>query len=143
MAAYDDLLALIGTPGDECIEWPRARDPRGYGVVWRGGQLQRATHLALDASGAERSELRQCALHSCDNPPCVNPRHLSWGTKGENSRQMARRGRHTGTLQAEQIPTIRQLIDFGCLYEDIARCFNTSRRAIQAIADGQTWEHIK
>ena len=36
------------------------------------------------------------ALHSCDNPPCCNPKHISEGTHAENMQQMSARGRGRG-----------------------------------------------
>jgi len=33
-------------------------------------------------------------LHSCDNPPCINPDHLRVGTNDDNMRDRAERNRH-------------------------------------------------
>lgn len=32
------------------------------------------------------------AMHSCNNPRCVNPSHLSWGTQSRNIKQAYKDG---------------------------------------------------
>jgi hypothetical protein len=93
---------------DECWPWQGDRNKAGYGMVTSnaGGQRRRfLTHrisLTLHL-GRELGEYR--ALHSCDNPPCVNPTHLRPGTDADNIRDKVDRGRMCSEYPKRPRPT--------------------------------------
>ena len=85
-------------PGD-CWEWQAARIPDGYGHFYLDGRLILAHRVALSwAQGVDIPGPEVKALHSCDNPPCVNPAHLRWGSDADNYRDMKDRGREAHAM---------------------------------------------
>lgn len=76
---------------DDCWLWKGANNGRGYGRLRFRGKYYAAHRLAFELSSGKAPQL--CVLHSCDNPPCCNPKHLREGTNEENSLDMIRRGR--------------------------------------------------
>jgi len=78
---------------DECWPWRGQTQGKGYGAFHHKGTLRRATHISLETDGRSRPTEAHFALHSCDNPPCVNPAHLWWGTQLENIQDALSKGR--------------------------------------------------
>jgi hypothetical protein len=81
---------------DECWPWTAAKTPMNYGMVW-GLPLglpytALATHASILLTRNERVPKGMVVKHSCDNPICVNPAHLSVGTYSENAREAFDRG---------------------------------------------------
>lgn len=71
-----------------------------YGL-FRGKRAHRIALLGFDPDGYFPGAW---ALHRCDNPPCVNPEHLRWGTPAQNTQDMLERGRssHPGHYRTDE-----------------------------------------
>jgi hypothetical protein len=78
---------------DKCIEWNLGRVSAGYGVVSLPGSVKYAHRMSFEIFNGKIPPNHK-VLHRCDNPPCVNPRHLFSGTQKDNIDDMVKKGRH-------------------------------------------------
>ena len=81
------LSAAAASSDDKCILWPYGIARGGYGQVWEDGRHVAATHVVLKMVGHDRPSDLHHAAHdptTCNNPSCVNPKHLRWATADEN-----------------------------------------------------------
>lgn len=80
-----------GGPGS-CHVWTGAT-LRGYGKFNFSGKATWSHRVAFFFEHNRWPE--NCVLHSCDNPPCCNPAHLSEGTFKDNTADMIKKGRNS------------------------------------------------
>jgi hypothetical protein len=137
---------------DECWRWIGGRNQDGYGAfgIWvdeNTSKTFRAHRIAYELTKGPIPEgLFVC--HTCDNPPCCNPRHLFLGTNSDNLVDMHRKGRArhpTGEengwakLTWAEVDEIRTLIRNNIPKREIARRFGVSEKTIYLIAQGRRW----
>jgi hypothetical protein len=87
---------MSGGP-DACWPWRGALNSFGYGNVGEDGFTLTASRVAYELTygfippgeGYHGNVVR----HTCDNPPCCNPRHLVLGTQADNNRDRDARRR--------------------------------------------------
>lgn len=87
----DRLMKHIVKTDQDCWEWIGSRNGNGYGLIEHKRKTV-ATH---------RASYREFVgpignfhvLHECDNPPCINPAHLTLGTHKENMYDSIKKGR--------------------------------------------------
>jgi len=89
-------------------------------------------------------------LHSCDNPPCVNPDHLFIGTNLQNRQDSVAKNRQAkgenitaSKLTATDIEQIRVMWNSGRMSQvEIGRLFNVAGSNICRIVSGDGWKHV-
>ena len=86
----------LKSPTDDCLPMPStgSETQDGYPAFSYQGSTEYAHHwIASWHHGRQRRD-DEHVMHSCDNPRCINPRHLSYGTRSENAKDMVAKGRN-------------------------------------------------
>jgi hypothetical protein len=120
-------------PNTGCWLWLGGTTRRGYGRFTAHGDSDTYAHRYALACRTGEPGTGMCALHSCDQPSCVNPDHLRWGTQLDNMADMVRRGRApTGArngatkLADTQVAAFRAAVAGGMPVMDASRRFGIS-----------------
>lgn len=144
---YWSKVAVSGP--DECWIWKAGRSPNGYGVFWDEGKNHRAHRLSLEDAVGPPPDKDSFALHSCDNPPCVNPAHLRWGTAQDNvddrlerTGDMKGENSPTAILTTKDVETIYSMRLEGIGYKRIAETLNLPFGAVEQAYTGNSWKHL-
>lgn len=98
---YERMMRRVTPNAKGCLEYGGSRNDKGYAVVsLGGGRVVYGHRLALAHKlGIDEAKI-VCALHSCDNPCCVNGAHLSHGTHKSNSDDRRSRGRGVTVIRS-------------------------------------------
>lgn len=138
---------------DECWPWTGTTNRQGYGRFGLGPPSNKfvgAHVFACEQVKGPRPE-GMGVLHSCDNPLCCNPKHLSFGTHKQNMEQCKARGRNKwpgvrGEQQGKALLTEAAVREIKANPQisgaAFSRKFKTSRATIYDVRAGRTWMHI-
>ncbi len=85
--------------GHACWFWTASKNKKGYGRLFLRGKCVQAHRVSWEFHNGSQFPAGLFALHSCDNPSCVNPEHIRPGTNTENIREAAAKGRLTRITQ--------------------------------------------
>ena len=156
MATQNDLLDGFGVwhdvePNTGCWLWMRADYTKGYGAVNFDGHTRRAHRVMYSlVCGCVPDGMFVC--HKCDQPSCVNPKHLFIGTAQDNTDDMFGKdrwvmpvvksgvGHHNAKICLESAKEIRSLYSSGVSQRKIAKKFGISQPAVRAVLVGKTWK---
>lgn len=137
---------------EECWNWMASLDDHGYGQFGSkrlGGHFSSHRLSYILTNGPIPDGLFVC--HRCDNPKCINPKHLFLGTPLDNVKDMISKGRgryiitrgedsHFAKISASDVIAIRQ--DPRPTAE-IAQDFNISLNQVRRIKSRENWSHIE
>ena len=136
---------------DACWPFLGSLEKSGYGQFKANGRMLKASRVAfayahnlpLDFSSTIH------VLHSCDNPPCCNKRHLFAGPPQTNAKDRQERGRSAvgerngrSKLQPETVLRIRSLAKQGVKHPRISEELKTNLATVKDIIHRRTWRHL-
>jgi hypothetical protein len=137
-------VAIAGA--DDCWPWLHSRDGKRGTFNYNGCAVTTNRAAYLLARGEIPDGL--WVLHSCDNPPCCNPRHLFLGDRQANVDDAISKRRHahgskvgTSKLTDDQVIVIRSEYRPG-LGIAIAKKYGITPQLVHLIAHGKAWKHI-
>jgi hypothetical protein len=138
------------TKCEECWAWTGNRNKQGYGqlkacccgseTTVRAHRLSWMIHFGTIPDGMD-------VCHTCDTPPCSNPKHLFLGTDLDNALDKVRKGRqmrherHTSAkLKWDNVHEIRRVYSEGRTTQTVlGQRFGVTQILIGKIVRGEIW----
>lgn len=113
------IKEYIKNETNDCIIYP-ILNKEGYGVIQTYEKGRKKHYLVHRVSYSIFYNLElisdEIICHKCDNPSCINPKHLFKGTHKDNSDDKVKKGR-----QAKGIKNGRYKTGYGSIYDPIEK----------------------
>ena len=130
--------------GDSCVEW----DGSAYPEIRKNGKMTKMSRIILEIILARPIRPKHGALHTCDNPKCINGAHLYEETARDNARDRDSRGRAAkgvkprAKLTRDEVNQVRALLKSGIPYRRLAPQFGVTTSAIHHIKRYRSWRDV-
>lgn len=145
-----------GAEPDSCWLWTQSTDTSGYGLCAASKiglkAHEKAHRVSFFLTNGHLPLSPLILLHSCDNPRCVNPSHLSAGTHKANARDKIQKGRQAPPLRgesnachiltAEGVRFLRSAVASGTPLTHATRKIGVPYHAAWNAVNGRTWRHL-
>jgi hypothetical protein len=147
---------------DECWPWiGKTKSAQGYGRLDFGGKegvyAPRVAYLiahpnSITLRSPTDLSIPEFIRHTCDNPPCCNPKHLILGSHADNIKDKVARGRQVkwgggigsprAKLSAEDVRIIRLHKKAGATIKALALLYEVSRSVISHCLYGLSYQDV-
>ena len=133
---------------DECWPWKASVRGAGYGRIKSNGITFLAHRVSYEIHiGPIPDGMLVC--HHCDNPRCVNPKHLFIGTQKDNLADRGAKGRfHPVNGESNGMSKLTEhqvlaILKDGRPQKTIAAEHGITRPMVSQIKRGHSWKHLK
>jgi hypothetical protein len=129
----DDLWMNTEIEKNGCLTWLGPKDKDGYGKIGFKSKWWRTHRLAYHL--ANKGDDPTFVCHHCDNPSCINPKHLFPGDPLINNRDRKNKGRNNNVRNEKhamakwsdaEIAEMRRMRSEGGSLKEIAYKFGVS-----------------
>lgn len=149
----DRFYLQVDIPSDPslCWEWTGAKGGMGYGQFWGTTKTIKAHRFAYEHFNSP-IPAGLVVRHTCDNPGCVNPKHLLVGSTQDNVDDKISRNRHVvspgerngmAKLTESDVIAILEGLKNGETQRSLADKFGVSRTVVTRIRNGTRWGHLQ
>lgn len=141
MPELDRFMSHVSPePMSGCWLWAAACMKNGYGQFRQIHTHELAHRASIRLFKGIVPDSKMDVMHSCDNPSCVNPDHLSVGTRTNNMRDSIKKGRFQMGMRHYKVKLseeqVREIYHATGYQREIATRYGTTQATVCRIKSG-------